>query len=256
MQNFKEYLLETKKTPFAPWQPQDKETTFYALAKMLNKAPLIMSNVEYRINKSGSITMTNDSISGWKFPPNAIIETPTGYGFGMKWQSVQAKGAILQSGIITDLQGIAQTFYGDFEIVSDSIQTFKNFHSDITNQFKIFCPKVNDLADCQIKCSSLSLKDIGFLNVKDLADHIKVDWYIEFYEHFFNVLKNKGLLGLLKFDFKGSHHQNSKRFGVLGDINLTGKYGQIIKIINANREDLLDCQEELISQGYKDYAKL
>ena len=127
---------------------------------------------------------------------------------------------------LTSLKGAPKTVNGHFSCADNDLTSLKGAPKIITGDFV---------------CSNNALTSLHDIHkyIKDIGGGI---W-------FSNNPITSHILGLLLI-------KNLKSINLDG---LTGNLLEASKIINkhlASRRDLIDCQEELISSGFKEYAKL
>lgn len=252
MPSFREFLVEAKGAGFAPWHIRDPEEIKRALEVTQGVSawgPCLA--LGYEIMKNGAMNLKTDQTT---MPVRGLGNIPDGYGFLFKYQTIEMWHYKLNDDKITNLWGFADRVKGHVEINSHSLKSLDHLITKISQDFEFKLPHLEDWGNCFVQCDILRINDMGkSLGFKDISKHFTAKDRIVLDKNGLDKMTNKGLLGFCKTKSgTGIPNRVWHKDSVAGSNELS----KILNTYNSNKDDLLDCQEALIANGYKEYAKL
>ena len=243
MQNFKQFLKEAK-IDFAPWQHPDSEEF-----KNFDPDYICSRQRDVKQNKNGSFSSNATSFIAWFTDHNGESVLPVKYATVKDFDTV----ATPNTGV-TSLWGFPDKVKNQLSIDSSLLQTMDHLHTDAYQVF-IRTPKLKEMGNSSIKCSIVKISTIGDMPLKDFVKHINVDYSV-----YFNIayLYKRPLLSLLRMPGDWSYLSHYKVTNHNLDKQQIEEIESAIKIISKHlkSKDILQCQEDLIDAGLKEYAKL
>lgn len=236
MQSFREYLTEAKTSGFAPWHPKTG-----LIATMGGKYSL-----SYTVTKKGTLSVNRNNRDEWPF--QGLGNVPGGYGFLIKYGNVRGFPTLINDQV-TNLWGFPETINGHTKIICNNLKTLDHLKTKVSEHIWLDCEDLVEWGDSFVECYIIHFI-YAPISLKDIKKHLKVQNCINFDDNFFQRRKNKGVLGLCGFE-------NRVLLSLNNDWTAPRQTpeGKALHIVMDNG-DILDCQEELISKGLKDYAKL
>jgi len=246
MQSFKQYLLTEKVGPgtFAPWHISDPE-----------KVQHFMSNYAkwsgWKVNKDGTVSVTKVD-----YTPLGVFGDIGGEGHGETALMVKYRNAKKFEIIMGDdanfksLWGVPDVcnYLG---VSSHTLETLEHCTPTIKGSLYLYTPNLKrfDCGNVTI-ADELKIGSIGQAPLSDLHKYFQVPT-IRFFTMSLDAMFRKPVLSLLKCNAKIT-------WGTFMNPEVkTQEVMKVIQILNKhNRQSILDCQEELIDAGYKDYAEL
>lgn len=244
MQSFKSYLAEKLAPNFAPWHITDPEKVQYYM-----KNYAIMSG--WKVNKDGTVSVTK-----WDYAPNGAYGDIGGYGHGETALMVKYRTAkkfemnVADGSNFKSLWGIPDVC--DWLGLSiPSLETLEHCTPVIKDALYLYTPNLKSFDCGKVSIAhELKIGSIGKAPLSDLHKHFQVP-EIRFYNSSLKLLERKPLLSLLKCNAKLNWGSFLPVDTELHEIV------EVLKILNKyNSSTIIECQEELIDTGYKDYAEL
>jgi len=250
MQSFKSFLLkENNNSEFAPWHIRDKKQI-----QQIFKQTVANKVSNFKILKDGSL----DIIGGDHFYWNTdqanranLDVTKLPFKFG-KCSSIEY---IMHLGEVEDIWG-APTECNDLYIKAPKLKTLQHLNGKY-GYLSLFCQELTEFK-CHVECEYIFMDIIKKFDAKDFSKSFKSSIAEEYLSLTFSkrgieVLYKTPLLSLLTNEDFGNISFNSMRTTDLNE--KTKQLAQVCDIINKHK-DILDCQEELIANGFQEYAKL
>jgi len=143
-------------------------------------------------------------------------------------------------------------------IDSKNLTTLDYLYTKVDWKLTIDCPNLKTFGDAKSKCLDLILYDIGDVPLAEVPHHFEVTSTIFLTA---SSAYRKPVLSVLKV--KGPWNNVASRLGVNNWRNDPGnaKSKEVEKVClilskHAKSRNILECQEELIDAGFKDYAEL
>ena len=246
MQNFKQYLTEAN-IDFAPWQHPDSEE--YKKVEDHQICALVMDKI--RRNKNGTVSTSSENYKA------KLVRIGNDYVLPVKYSSAKDFSiSILSNGPgITSLWGFPDKVKDTLTIKSSMLETMDHLN---TTAFDVFIqtPKLKEMGNSAINCYKLMLNDIGQVPLKEFVKHVKVDSFIDCHSR---VLYKKPILSIFKIAGTWKEIRCGGRWISQGvEYDNPKELSQVMAIVNKHlkNRDMLECQEELIDAGLKEYARL
>lgn len=254
MQSFKQFLNE-ESGKFAPWHIRDHDKLVDFLANQLftfrKDKEQELNNEGYWIDKDGSVNYrVGDTLH---ILNKDLIEIPGGHGLPFKYSHVNVgpSSLYLTSDQITNLWGMPNTVNSTLEMECKNLKTLAHLNCKISDTFIVDCESLETF-DCDTSTRFLRIMDIGAnTGWKNFYRFFKVEKALAIYSKAILHQTNKGLLGLCNLD-------GNPKIWLYDTYN--SELGQSLEksldIINNSNRDIMDCREELVQAGFKEYAKL
>ena len=224
MQNFKQYLQEAKEGYFAPWH--DKDTSEFKV---------------FTRNKDGTYNSVNRVITSSEFRNKKR--------FPIKMRNVKE---IFVMGDIEELWGFPdKAAFVDFDMCPN-LKHINHIKTQI-GVLSINLPNLESIEPNSITCDKLNVYDIGKIQLKDITKLITINSILAV--SIGVIFRNRNVLSLCNLP-KTIHLYGFPPIGENLTVNHWEEALKVIEIINRNRGDILQCQEDLIDAGLKEYAKL
>jgi len=246
MQSFKEYLAEATAGPgtFAPWHISDPEKVQYFMSNYAKWSG-------WKVNKDGTVSVTKVD-----YTPLGVYGDIGGYGHGETALMVKYRNAKKFEIIMGDdanfksLWGVPDIclYLG---ISAHNLETLEHCTPTIKGSLYLYTPKLK-----RFDCGNVTIADelkIGSIGQAPLSDlhkyfHMRI---IRFFSGSLSELFRKPVLSLLKCNAQITWGTNMFPDPKIQEVM------KVIQILNQhNSNSILQCQEELIDAGYKDYAEL
>jgi len=248
MQNFKQYLAEATGKNIAPWQDPSNPA-------FINADPSKFFDGSVTRNKNGTYSTSaanGNHIKLAKLEDNQIV-LPIKFSIMSYFETISGK----DNGLTT-LQGCPDRVRKEMWIDSKNLTTLDYLYTKVDWKLTIDCPNLKTFGDAKSKCLDLILYDIGDVPLAEVPHHFEVTSTIFLTA---SSAYRKTVLSVLKV--KGPWNNVASRLGVSNwrndPDNAKSKEVEKVCLIlskHAKSRNILECQEELIDAGYKDYAEL
>jgi hypothetical protein len=241
MQNFKEYLItENTNIKLAPWHltssKQIKEAIQYDGRNHINDFAVYKHSVNV-IKSRASFYYDNTLLDKTRLP----------------FHFDTANDLTIRSETLTNIWG-APIIADELEFKLKSIKTLENLRGSY-NDLDLYTPSLEEF-NCNVKTNHIFINAASKFNAKDFSKSFESDTSLSL--NFGasvaeKLLTNTPLLSLLLTkNFNRISHN-----GIAG--NKLTELSIVMDIINYHAKidrDILECQEELITNGFRQYAKL
>jgi hypothetical protein len=258
MQNFKEFLKESKSRKFAPWHMKDPdEIESYIRAQLDPKSidndlffgskTMSVNQFGYAINKDGTVSIKPDSHNA-DYDYKVFVDDQRKIPF--KYKRVQPESRSIEIKDIDNLWGSPDTVVNSqLTIDSPFLNSLEHLNCNIgLLGLYINCSNLKQW-NCEVQTQRLSIRNIHeSLGFKDISKYFSSIYYCIVSDLLVDRLDNKGILGLAKL----SEKTKVKLTAATGS-----KLANAFDVLNTlNTKDIIDAQEALIEAGFKEYAKL
>ncbi len=247
MLNFKQYLIEAKEKNFAPWQ--DPTSPEFADVDVYD-----YYNGDCRKNKDGSYSSSANNafkISCLKLDNGNKRVIPVKFSTLANFDMIASKGTGL-----TTLQGAPNKVSQEMTIDSMDLTTLDYLYTNVGFNLYLICPALKTFGDAKVKTLYLTLLNIGNVPLKEVQHHFEVTGSIYVSA---KVCYRKPILSLFKI--KGTWMEIKPKYTLIMDEDRTfEKFEELEKVCGIlskyiKTKNVLACQEELIDNGFKDYAE-
>jgi hypothetical protein len=235
MQNFKQYLKESK-LEFAPWCLYGSELQNYLDNNYHGDIP--------SINKNGTVTFKGSRV----FIENKNLQVGR-----IPFQIQGAKSILVRADDITSVWGMPMKC-SHMSITSSKLKTLDHLNSTVKEEIRLETPSLEKF-DCNVKAYNIRIVSIIISSLSGFNKYFELDGgSLVFDSHLHSVIKSN-LLSLILLKGVKDIIVAEEGMTIVGDTD----FSRAIKIIKKHvlsDKDVLECQEELIENGYKEYAKL
>jgi hypothetical protein len=240
-----EDVIISKNIEFAPWHIKDKES----LELLFNKQNL--SNFSScKFNKSGTVSIKSNE--HFKITENMMLHDRNinGLVLPVQFQNLLCSEFDIVADIIS-LWGMPSKVTGRINISSGMLKTAEHLNCNINGGIEFNTPELTKF-DCNVRTDGLFINRIGFTNFSGWDKFFDVHNYILIGINCVQNFDSK-ILSLLKM--KNLKIINLSTLAKDEHIELDKSCKIVNKHLKSGR-DILECQEELIENGYKEFAKL
>lgn len=244
---FKEFLNEEKQEKFAPWHERDPQKIMDMILYNNHGDPN-----DFKVLKDGSVRVKSQS-TYWS-PAYSIVKTPEGKK-GLPFKFNSCSSFTIRSAFVTDVTGLPSKS-GYLTLKLDKIETLKGYTGS-ADSLSLTCPELEKF-ECKVKLNhSIFFDQIKIFNAKDFVNSFECtsnQLNLILGSRCSEAFENQPLLSLFKL--KSPFLFNFKQLPSLYKSSIELK--KALEIINNHSEskNILACQEELMDNGLKAYAKL
>jgi hypothetical protein len=237
-----------KKVNFAPWHIQDP----IEVEKLLLQGSSYYSG--WKVNKDGTVNCNSEKYS----PISAYGDNKDDNNL-IKIKYRRAKNFSIVNNNLSSLWGCPDICSLSFELFCSNIKTLEHLPVEIGSKLLIFCPSLEQLNTVPVNCGSISFNNLGNFDIlkrwKEIEIYPHGSKVISFGVKEIEKMENKGLLNLCLLSEKiGNnelkyfvHSVHTQHFPIIQ---------QAFNIISKYSSDILECQEQLITNGLRQYAKI
>lgn len=269
MQSFKQYLTEAK-IDFAPWHGTDPIVVKNELAKRYLKQfgwtdetldePRGQIKIEdelknqfksWSFNKNGTVTLRGTDIRIYK---RFLLATPEGTKIPFQIQSANEVKFISDN--LVSVWG-APLKCKVLNIYSEKLESLEHLNTTC-ERLVLKTPALKEF-NCNVKANGLFIEALGMKTLTGIQKNVELSHYIGFYLHpknIDNIKIESNILGL--FQIKGGLNKVSCSYGPTAPENKTPlmKALEIVDKHFHSDKDIMDCREELVQEGLKEFARM
>jgi len=240
--------MKKNKVNFAPWHIKDP----IEVEKILLLGSSYYNG--WKVNKDGTVNCNSS-----QYRPLCIINEDG--KLQIKYR--RAKNFSINSPKLISLWGCPDICSSSFELFSaNNLKSLEHLPTHIGNGIVIRCRSLETMNTIPVECGNILFSDLGNFNIlkrwKEVELYPKNGTIVFGYDELNRLYKNEGLLGLCLLSQKISNKigLNLKYIADYPSSKEFPNINTLFSIISKNSYDILECQEQLITEGFHNYAKL
>jgi len=246
--SFKQYLNEAGAIDFAPWHIRDPDK----LRRFLEGSNGYGSKC--KANKDGTVNATSSD-----YAPTGVYGDIGGVGEGKKVIMVKFRRAkrfqVISTQRLESIWGVPD-FCEYLAINCYHLDNLEHITPEVSGEIFINTANLKELKTGPVKCDELTIGNFGNYSIlKDWQEfQFKCNKVILYEAEVIKLLEHGGLLNLCRIS---KANGGKTQFFTTGSLAQTfPKLWQALQIVNKSNGDMLQCQDDLLEAGLKEFAKI